>query len=111
MAVVQGLECIKCILKEGDSFKSTKARFTNLKCKNPFFEEKMAYLESKGAIVVDRFHGERSSLWKLKMELELASMDLWDIMDRSKDSTFQCGSQSVEEVPKARHASHVHNRL
>jgi hypothetical protein len=44
----------------------------------------MAYLESKTARVIDKFHGENFSLWEFKMEMALASVDLWDIVDGSK---------------------------
>ena len=41
----------------------------------------MTYLESEAARVMDKYHGEKSSLWKFKMEMVLASVDLWDIVD------------------------------
>ena len=44
----------------------------------------MAYLESEAARVIDKFHGEKFSLWKFKMEMALASVDLWDIVDGSE---------------------------
>ena len=44
----------------------------------------MAYLGRKRARVMDKFHGERFSLWKFKMKMVLAFMDLWDIVNESK---------------------------
>jgi hypothetical protein len=44
----------------------------------------MAYLESEAARIIDKFHGEKFSLWKFKMEMALASVDLWDIVDGSE---------------------------
>ena len=51
---------------------------------NSFLEQKMAYLDSKAARVMDKFHEEKCSLWKFKMEMVLAPMDLWNIVDKSK---------------------------
>jgi hypothetical protein len=50
----------------------------------PFLERKIASFESKEAKVMDKFHKEKCSLWKFKIEMVLASMDLWDIVDKSK---------------------------
>ena len=44
----------------------------------------MAYLESEAVRVIDKFQGEKFSLWKFKMEMALASVDLWDIVDGSE---------------------------
>ena len=44
----------------------------------------MAYLESEVARVIDKFHEKKFSLWKFKMEMALASVDLWDIVDGSE---------------------------
>ena len=60
----------------------------------------MAYLESEAAKVIDKFHGEKFSLWKFKMGMALASVDLWDIVD---------GSQSVEGIPNLCEKIHVHH--
>ncbi|OAE20919.1 hypothetical protein AXG93_3256s1660 [Marchantia polymorpha subsp. ruderalis] len=46
----------------------------------------MASFEDKSAKTIDKFHGERFNLWKFKIEMLLASMDLWDIIDGSKKS-------------------------
>ena len=42
---------------------------------------KMAYFQSIGAKIMDKFHAEKFSLWKYKMEMVLTFMDLWDIVD------------------------------
>ena len=46
----------------------------------------MAYLESEVARVMDKFYREKFSLWKFKMEMVLAFVDLWDIVDGSKEA-------------------------
>ena len=44
----------------------------------------MASSDNEGLRVVDKFNGENFSLWKFKMEMVLASCDLWDIVDESE---------------------------
>ena len=44
----------------------------------------MASSDNEGLSVVDKFNGENFSLWKFKMEMVLASRDLWDIVDESE---------------------------
>ena len=44
----------------------------------------MTYLGNEGDVVMNKFYGERTSLWKFKMEMFLASMNLWDIVNESK---------------------------
>lgn len=34
---------------------------------------------------MDKFHREKFTLWKFKMEMVLASIDLWNIIDESKE--------------------------
>jgi hypothetical protein len=46
----------------------------------------MASFEGKSAKVIDKFNGENFNLWKFKMEMVLASVDLWEIVDRSKEA-------------------------
>ena len=46
----------------------------------------MAYLKSKGARIMDKFHKKKFSLWKFKMKMVLASMGLWGIVDGSKEA-------------------------
>ena len=41
----------------------------------------MAYLENQKAIIMDKFHREKFSFLKFKMEMALVSMYLWDIVD------------------------------
>ncbi len=50
------------------------------------FERKMASFEGESVRVIDKFNGENFSLWKFKMEMVLASMDLWEIVDGSEDA-------------------------
>ncbi len=45
------------------------------------FECKLASFEGESARVIDKFNGENFSFWKFKMEMVLASMDLWEIVD------------------------------
>ncbi len=49
------------------------------------FECKMASFEGESAKVIDKFI-ENFNLWKFKMEMVLASMDLWEIVDGSKEA-------------------------
>ena len=49
----------------------------------PFLERKIACLESRAVKVINKFHKEKCSLWKFKMEMVLAPMELWDIVDGS----------------------------
>ena len=53
----------------------------------------MVYLESKGARVMDKFHREKFSLSKFIMEMVLASMDLWNIVDGFKKAPV-CNADS-----------------
>jgi hypothetical protein len=46
----------------------------------------MASFEGESARVIDKFNGENFNLWKFKMEMVLASMDLWEIVDGSKEA-------------------------
>ncbi len=41
----------------------------------------MASFEGESARVIDKFNGENFTLWKFKMEMVLASMDLWEIVE------------------------------
>ena len=45
----------------------------------------MASFEGESVRVVDKFNGENFNLWKFKMEMVLASMELWDIVDDSEE--------------------------
>ena len=44
----------------------------------------MASSDNEGLRVGHKFNGENFSLWKFKMEMVLASCDLWDIVDESE---------------------------
>jgi hypothetical protein len=46
----------------------------------------MASFEGESAKVIDKFNGENFNLWKFKMEMVLASMDLWEIVDGSEEA-------------------------
>ncbi len=50
------------------------------------FECKMALFEGESARIIDKFNGENFNLWKFKMEMVLASMDLWEIVDGSEEA-------------------------
>jgi hypothetical protein len=45
----------------------------------------MASFEGTSARVINKFNGENFNLWKFKMEMVLASMDLWEIVDGSEE--------------------------
>jgi hypothetical protein len=47
----------------------------------------MASFEEENAKIIYKFNGENFSLWKFKMEMVLASMDLWEIVDRSEEAS------------------------
>ena len=49
------------------------------------FECTMASSDSEGLRVIDKFDGENFNLWKFKMEMVLASRDLWDIVDGTEE--------------------------
>jgi hypothetical protein len=46
----------------------------------------MASFEGESPKVIDKFNGENFNLWKFKMEMVLASMDLWEIVNRSEEA-------------------------
>ncbi|KAH8974844.1 hypothetical protein BDL97_01G122600 [Sphagnum fallax] len=46
----------------------------------------MASFEGESVRVIDKFNGENFNLWKFKMEMVLASMDLWEIVNRSEEA-------------------------
>jgi N-glycosylase/DNA lyase len=46
----------------------------------------MALFEGESTKVIDKFNGENFNLWKFKMEMVLASMDLWEIVDESEEA-------------------------
>jgi hypothetical protein len=50
------------------------------------FECKMASFEGESARIIEKFNGENFNLWKFKMEMVLASMDLWEIVDGSEEA-------------------------
>lgn len=56
----------------------------------------MATFENESARVIDKFKGENFNLWKFKMEMVLASMDLWEIVDDTEEPP------SFDEDPKVK---------
>ena len=50
------------------------------------FEHTMASFAREVARVIDKFNGGNFNLWKLKIEMLLAFMDFWDIIDGSKEA-------------------------
>ena len=44
----------------------------------------MAYVKNERARVMDKYHKGKLSLWKFKMEMVLASLDLWEVIDGSE---------------------------
>ena len=46
----------------------------------------MASFESEASRVIDKFNGENFNFWKFKIEMLLAFMDLWDIVDISEEA-------------------------
>lgn len=45
----------------------------------------MALLEDHNVRVIDKFNGENFNLWNPKLEMQLASMDLWNIVDKYEE--------------------------
>ena len=54
-------------------------------CFERISERTMTSFESENAVIIEKFNGGKSNLWKSKFKLLLASMDLWDILDISKE--------------------------
>ena len=46
----------------------------------------MAFFEGENVKIIDKFYRERFNLWKFKIEMLSASMDLWDIIDGSEEA-------------------------
>ena len=47
-----------------------------------------------------KFHGEKFSHWKFKMKMVLASMDLWDILDRSDKAPSNADPNVLKEYQR-----------
>jgi len=45
----------------------------------------MATFENESARSIDKFNGENFRLWKFRMEMVLASMDLWEIVEETEE--------------------------
>lgn len=45
------------------------------------FKPKMALLEGEGVRIINKFNGENINIWKFKVEMRLASVDFWGIMN------------------------------
>ena len=46
----------------------------------------MASFEGESAKIIDKFNGDNFNPWKFEMEMVLASMDLWEIVDDSEEA-------------------------
>jgi transposase InsO family protein len=57
----------------------------------------MASFEGESARVIDKFKGENFNLWKFKMEMVLASMDLWEIVDDSEEAPADDADTKVKK--------------
>ena len=57
------------------------------KCFESISKQMMASFESKAARINNKFNGRNLNLWKFKMEMLLASMDLWDIVERFEEAS------------------------
>lgn len=57
----------------------------------------MASSKGEGLRVIEKFRGDNFYHWKKKMELLLASLDLWDIVDESKDPLSDNANIEVKE--------------
>lgn len=45
----------------------------------------MTSLMSESVRIIDKFNAGKFNLWKFKIEMYLAYMNLWDIVDRSEE--------------------------
>ena len=45
----------------------------------------MTSLKGEGIRVIDKFNGENFNIWKFKLDMNLAFVELWDIVDESKE--------------------------
>jgi hypothetical protein len=61
----------------------------------------MASFEGENAKVIDKFNGENFNLWKFKMEMVLASMDLSEIVDGSEEAPpFNADPKVIKEYQR-----------
>ena len=51
----------------------------------------MATFENESARSIDKFNGENFGLWKFRMEMVLASMDLWEIVEETEEPPSKDG--------------------
>jgi hypothetical protein len=56
----------------------------------------MASFDGESTRVIDKFKGENFNLWKFKIEMMLAFMDLWEIVDDTEEPP------SFDEDPKVK---------
>jgi hypothetical protein len=47
----------------------------------------MVSFEDESAKTIDKFYGEKFNIWKFKIEMLSASMDIWDIIDGSEEDS------------------------
>lgn len=50
-------------------------------------ERIMKTFKSEAARVIDKFNGENFNIWKFKIKMLLIFMDLWDIVDKSDETS------------------------
>jgi hypothetical protein len=55
----------------------------------------MASFEGENVRVIEKFNGENFNLWKFKMEMVLASMDLWEIVDEFEEAPLSNADPKV----------------
>lgn len=67
----------------------------------------MTFLEGKGSRVIDKINGENFNLWKFRLEMGLAVMDLWGIVDESKEDP---PSNVEPKVKKKKNTKNVSKR-
>ena len=48
-------------------------------------EHTVTSFECEADRIINKFNGGKFNLWKFKIEMWLASMNLWDIVDRSEE--------------------------
>lgn len=61
----------------------------------------MTSFDSEAVTLIDKFNGENFNLWKSKIRMLLASMDIWNIVDISeKTRPSDVDPKMLKKIPK-----------
>lgn len=61
------------------------------------FKPKMALLEGEGVRIINKFNGENINIWKFKVEMRLASVDFWGIMNEQEGASSSNANSKVKK--------------